>query len=155
MIILTVYSSFQWVGNFISGIYRNSEKCHYETKIISKLANFWKFVGKSHLSCKFLGHSRPSGLLWPKNWHSRWRFSPLIFQKSRDRKSIISGLFFVHISCHLFYTVKNIVVNCDTWIESRPFRSSSPTKGFLSWLGALRWHGPSRCHPRKLPRTRL
>ena len=25
------------------------------------------------------------------------------------------------------------------------------TKGFSIWLSALRWHGPSRCHSRKLP----
>ncbi len=34
-----------------------------------------------------------------------------------------------------------------------PPHRPSPTKGFLSWLGALRWHGPSRRHPRKLLRN--
>ena len=32
--------------------------------------------------------------------------------------------FFVHISHHLFFTVKNIVLNRDTLIESRPFPCS-------------------------------
>ena len=42
---------------------------------------------------------------------------------------------------------------------SRPFpyswlpRWPSPTQGFLSWLGALCWIGPSHCHSRKLSRN--
>jgi len=34
-----------------------------------------------------------------------------------------------------------------------PPRRHSPTKGFLSWLGALRWHEQFRRHLRKLLRT--
>ena len=32
---------------------------------------------------------------------------------------------------------------------------SSPRMGFLSWLGAFRWHRPYRYHPRKLLRTNV
>jgi len=70
-------------------------------------------------------------------------------------KACGSRVCFVHISRHSFFIVKNIVVNWDTWIESRLFPSSfllaSPRqwRGFLSWLGALCWQGPSHCHPRK------
>ena len=47
------------------------------------------------------------------------------------------------------------------WFKFRPFtcpwlpRRPSPTKGFLSWLGALRWHGLSYRDARKLPRNQL
>ena len=50
--------------------------------------DFGKFVGKTHHSCKFLGHSRPNGLSWPKNLHSLWVFSSLIFPRSRSREMI-------------------------------------------------------------------
>ena len=61
-------------------------------KYHSLLCDFWKFVGKTHHSCKFLGHSRPNGLSWPKNLHSLWVFSSLIFPESRDREMIITSL---------------------------------------------------------------
>ena len=35
-----------------------------------------------------------------------------------------SGLFFAHILRHLFFTVKKLIVNWDTWIKSRPFPCS-------------------------------
>ena len=38
---------------------------------------------------------------------------------TKNKIDVDSGLFFVHISRHLFFTIKNIVVNWDTWIESR------------------------------------
>ena len=57
-------------------------------KYHSLLCDFWKFVGKTHHSCKFLGHSRPNGLSWPKNLHSLWVFSSLIFPESRDSEMI-------------------------------------------------------------------
>ena len=60
-------------------------------KYHSLLCDFWKFVGKTHHSCKFLGHSRPNGLSWPKNLHSLWVFSSLIFPRSRSREMIISS----------------------------------------------------------------
>ena len=51
--------------------------------------DFWKFVGKTHHSCKFLGHSRINGLSWPKKLHSLWVFSSLIFLRSCSREIII------------------------------------------------------------------
>ena len=62
--------------------------------------DFGKFVGKTHYSCKFLGHSRPNGLSWPKNLHSRWVFSSLIFPRSREWKMIIFSVQVCHIPCH-------------------------------------------------------
>jgi len=68
-------------------------------------------------------------------------------------------VFFVHISNHLFFTVKNIVVNRDTWIKSSPFPCSflltGPRQLRAFWADLqLHWQGPSRRHPRKLLRTR-
>ena len=54
-------------------------KYHFQT------CDLWKFVGKTHHSCKFLGHSRPNGLSWPKNLHSRWVFS-LLISRSRSKR---------------------------------------------------------------------
>ena len=84
--------------------------------------------------------------------------SPCIFN-TKIKMGQIQG-FFVHISRHLFFTVKkyshrlgylNRVSSISLLL---PPRRPSPTKGFLSWLSTLRWQGPSRRHPRKLPRTR-
>ena len=44
-----------------------------------------------------------------------------------------------------------------TWIMSPPFpcswlpRRPLPTKGFLSWLSTLGWHGPSHCETSEKP----
>jgi len=77
----------EWEIHFQILRYRKSN-CFHETKNILWLAT-WKFVGKIPLSCKFLGHSGPIGPSWPKNWHSRWKFSSLIFRRSRSIKNLI------------------------------------------------------------------
>ena len=49
----------------------------------------------------------------------------------------------------------------EIWIKSHPFPCSwlprwpLPTKGFLSWLCASRWHRLSQCHSRTLPRNQV
>ena len=70
-------------------------------KYHSLLCDFWKFVGKTHHSCKFLGHSRPNGLSWPKNLHSLWVFSSLIFPRSRSREMINTLLVCIAECCLL------------------------------------------------------
>ena len=76
-------------------------------KYHSLLCDFWKFVGKTHHSCKFLGHSRPNGLSWPKNLHSLWVFSSLIFLRSRSREMIISSwkIFPSNFQCNAFFSL--------------------------------------------------
>jgi len=92
-------------------------------KYHSLLCDIWKFVGKSHHSCKFLGHSRPDGLSWPKNLHSLWVFSSLIFPRSRSREMINSW-------CHCFW------VTVVWWSPTYCYEiMTSGTQMFLSRLG--------------------
>ena len=47
---------------------------------------------------------------------------------------------------YLLYGDAPLLGNVCSWLP----RQSLPTKGFLNWLSALCWHGPSRCHLRNL-----
>ena len=73
----------------------------------------------------------------------------------------LPGFFLVHSSCHLFFTVKNIILNWDTWIESRPFPCSfllaGPRQRRAFWADSAPFvdTGLSCRHLQKLPRTRL
>jgi len=79
------------------------------------------------------------------------------FALSICKLSNISGLFFVHILRHFNFWKYNPKLGYLDGVSSvcllLPPRQPSRTKRFLSWLGALRWHRPSR--QRKLPRCQL
>ena len=97
--------------------------------------------------CRGLQSGRAGELWWTRHagelW---WRLS-----QGGGAGRVVSLSTF-KVSCQVLRKawIMSCMFTC-SWLPQR----SLPMKGLLSWLGSLRWHGPSHCHSRKLPRNQV
>ena len=90
--------------------------------------------------------------IWAVVCQSLIEFLSLSHRRSNNQGRSPQGwsLSSYEVSCQLLTNDLNQVLFVSFSTE-RPL----PTNGFLSWLGALRWHRQSCCHSQKLPRNQV